>query len=359
VLTADFDYELPERLVAQVPASSREHSRLLLFHRAGERIQHSYFGKLLAHLQSGDLLILNDTKVFPARLRAVKVESAGRFEILLLRETGLNNWWAMMKPGKRARLHTEIRILDRQGRITSAVARVQEHNAEGHRRLHFFGVENIASQLEAWGEVPLPPYIKRPPGQDQSIDLDRYQTVYAREAGSVAAPTAGLHFSKNLFQALQNRGVEICFVTLHVGLGTFAPVKADRITDHVMHDEAFTISPSTVARIHAAKTEGRRVLAVGTTTVRVLESVAASPNGVLAPVTSRTRIFIHPPFTFRIVDGLITNFHLPRSTLLMLVSAFAAPGQVDVGRRRMLGAYAEAVRLKYRFFSYGDAMLIL
>jgi S-adenosylmethionine:tRNA ribosyltransferase-isomerase len=234
---------------------------------------------------------------------------------------------------------------------------VREKNAEGHFRVSFTGTPNILDELEAHGEIPLPPYIERATGTD---DDTRYQTVFAQPVGSVAAPTAGLHFTPQLLDELRARGVQIHFVTLHVGLGTFAPVKAENLADHVMHEERFELPADTAEAINAAKREGRRVIAVGTTTVRVLESAGAlsTLNSQLSTLRSRTRIFIHPPYQFRVVDALLTNFHLPQSTLLMLVSAFAAPGELR-GRELILSAYAEAVRERYRFFSYGDAMLLV
>ena len=236
------------------------------------------------------------------------------------------------------------------------MATVIEINAEGHRRLLFTGVDNVREHLSEWGEVPLPPYINRP--VDSGMDGCRYQTVFAQSSGSVAAPTAGLHFTEALLEEIRARGVKTCFLTLHVGLGTFAPVKAEDIADHVMHEERYELSDPAARAIEQAREAGGRVVAVGTTSVRVLESVASRHQGRLVPGCGRTRIFIHPPYEFRLVNCLLTNFHLPRSTLLMLVSAFAAPGDTR-GRERVLAAYREAVRERYRFFSYGDAMLIL
>jgi S-adenosylmethionine:tRNA ribosyltransferase-isomerase len=296
-------------------------------------------------------LVLNDSRVIPARLRAANPKTGGHFEVLLLEEVTQNNWWAMMKPGKRARVGTKIQILDLQKNGTVIEAQVEEVNEEGHRRLSFSNIGNILNELDRLGELPVPPYIERATPQDE--DRTRYQTVYARDAGSVAAPTAGLHFTPELLDQIRARGVKVCFVTLHVGLGTFAPVKADRLEEHVMHEERFNISEESAALINAAD----RVVAVGTTTVRVLESVAQKNNGVIVAGSGRTKIFIYPPCDFKAVDAMVTNFHLPCSTLLMLISAFAAPGETH-GREMILNTYAEAVRERYRFFSYGDAMLI-
>ncbi len=363
---ADFEFHLPEELIAQQPAPARDASRLLVLHRENARMEHKSFRDVLEIFRRGDVLVLNDSRVIPARLRGVNVQTGGAFEILLLEENSRNDWWAMMRPGKRARLGTEIFLTDARGTHTEISATVLDVNSEGHRRLRFdqraasvplASDFNIINDLEKLGELPLPPYIKRAPHQQTENDFTRYQTVFARDHGSVAAPTAGLHFTEELLHEIKQRGVEICHVTLHVGLGTFAPVKADDVKDHVMHHERFHVTEEVAEKINAAKSEGRRVIAVGTTSVRVLESVSREHDGKIVSGAGRTNIFIHPPYHFRIVDALLTNFHLPRSTLLMLVSAFAAPGESG-GREKILTAYAEAVRERYRFFSYGDAMLI-
>jgi S-adenosylmethionine:tRNA ribosyltransferase-isomerase len=353
--TADFDYLLPDDLIAQKPASERDGSRLLVLDRAtGRMTHHAQFRQLTHYPNAGDVLVLNDSRVFPARLRGRKEASGGEIEVLLLKETSRNDWWALLRPGKRVRPGT--RLTFHSGSVNEAIeATVVEKNEEGHCRLGFQGDDDIRDLLERFGEIPLPPYIAR---HAEGADRERYQTVFARNAGSVAAPTAGLHFTDELLRQLEAKGVLLCKLTLHVGLGTFAPVKADQIESHTMHEEEFVLSDETVRTINAARLSGRRVFAVGTTTVRVLESVAADNEGRLTAARGRTRIFIRPPFTFRVVDHLVTNFHLPRSTLLMLVSAFAAPGERR-GRDLVLAAYAEAVRERYRFFSYGDAMLIL
>ncbi len=358
MLAADFDFHLPEELIAQSPAPLRPHSRLLLLRRQDQSIEHCAFPELLNLLREGDVLVLNDSKVIPARLRGRNPLSEGRFEILLLGENGANDWWAMMKPGKRARVGTVILLQNVEGAPTELKATVLEVNSEGHRRLVFSGTQNILEVLDIMGEIPLPPYIHRCGNEHASLDRERYQTVYARTAGSIAAPTAGLHFTEELLDRARAMGVKICFVTLHVGLGTFVPVKEERAADHVMHSERYEISAETAEIIETARRERRRIIAVGTTTVRVLESVAVESRGCIQPRSGSTNIFIYPPRPFAVVNALLTNFHLPRSTLLMLVSAFCAPGSTR-GRELALHAYSEAVRLRYRFFSYGDAMLIL
>lgn len=355
--TADFDFSLPPELIAQTPAQRRDESRLLALQRDSGRLAHRHFRDLLEYLNPGDVLVLNNSKVIPARLRGTNAATGGQFEILLLEENGVNDWWVMLRPGKRARSGTRIILRDAAGRTADVEATVIEVNEEGHRRLRFSGPANISDRLDELGEVPLPPYIARENSGRLAEDKDRYQTVYARPAGSVAAPTAGLHFTESLLAEIRARGAQICFVTLHVGLGTFAPVKAEDLAAHVMHEERFELDAETARVITEAKNSGHRVFAVGTTTVRVLESVAERNGGQLVSGAGRTRIFIHPPHSFKIVDALLTNFHLPRSTLLMLACAFAAPGETR-GREMVLAAYAEAVRERYRFFSYGDAVLI-
>jgi S-adenosylmethionine:tRNA ribosyltransferase-isomerase len=378
--TVDFDFHLPPELIAQTPAPARDQSRLLVLHRNSGGIEHRQFKTLPDFLRAGDVLVLNNSRVIPARLRGRNARTSGQFEMLLLEENAINDWWALLRPGKRARIGTEILITAGRGRdhetplttrnthpehqhglaptgSDSIRATVIETNSEGHRRLRFSGTQNIFEALDRLGEVPLPPYIA-PDQRRAEQDRERYQTVYAQPAGSVAAPTAGLHFTNSLLDEARARGVRVCFVTLHVGLGTFAPVKAETLSEHEMHEERFELSAETAQAVNAAKAAGRRIVAVGTTTVRVLESVAAANTGRLVAGAGRTRIFIYPPRDFGIVDGLLTNFHLPCSTLLMLASAFAAPGETR-GREMVLSAYAEAIRERYRFFSYGDAMFIL
>ena len=371
--TRDFDYALPPELIAQHPAPERDSSRLLALNRADGSLVHNRFSDLLGLLRDGDVLVLNDSRVFNARLRGANARSGGEFELLLLTQNGINDWWAMVRPGKRARIGTEIDLHTPLGQKTGITARVLDTNEEGHRRLQFSGTENILNDLPRLGEVPLPPYIRRDKGarasspaatsgstaaNDSSSDLDRYQTVYAKTAGSVAAPTAGLHFTENFLQKIRAKNIHVHHVTLHVGLGTFAPVKADRVEDHIMHSEKFSVPKETADAVNLAREQKRRVIAVGTTSVRVLETVAAKHDGKIMEGSGDTNIFIFPPYNFRVVDALLTNFHLPRSTLLMLVSAFAAPNQTH-GRDLVLRAYAEATKQKYRFYSYGDAMFIL
>lgn len=359
--TAEFDFELPSQLIAQIPAHERSASRLLVLHRDSGKIEHRGFPDVLQFLRAGDVLVLNNSRVIPARLRGINAKTGGKFELFLLEENSVNDWWAMLRPAKRARTGTQI-ILSREAKPTEVHVTVLEKNDEGQRRLLFSGTKNIVELLESIGEIPLPPYIRRGAGAPQSdlarLDRERYQTVFAQPAGSVAAPTAGLHFTESLLNEIRARGVDVRFVTLHVGLGTFAPVKAETLSAHTMHEERYELTEDTAGAVNTAKREGRRIITVGTTTVRVLESVAAEHENNLVAGHGRTRIFIYPPRDFKIVDGLLTNFHLPRSTLLMLVSAFATPGETR-GREIILSAYAEAIRERYRFFSYGDAMLIL
>jgi len=358
VRTVDFDYPLPPELIAQQPAAQRDLSRLLVLQRPRGHVTHREFRDLVDYLRAGDVLVLNDSRVIPARLRALKAGSGGEVEVMLAEENSGNDWWAMLRPGKRVRAGTKLLLADRKGLPTEIDASVIEKNEEGHYRLQFSGTPNIVRVLDSIGETPLPPYISRPGPNLFTEDRDRYQTVYARGDGSVAAPTAGLHFTAPLLDEIRARGVEICFVTLHVGLGTFAPVKSETPDQHLMHAEQFHVGAATAQAVSNARQTGRRVIAVGTTTLRALETVAAENRGRLLESRGRTRIFIYPPRDFQIADALLTNFHLPQSTLMMLVSAFAVPGQTG-GRQMILAAYAEAIRERYRFYSYGDAMLIL
>jgi S-adenosylmethionine:tRNA ribosyltransferase-isomerase len=355
--TADFDFDLPPELIAQNPATTRDASRLLVLHRESGKIEHRAFRDVLEFFRVGDVLVFNNSRVIPARLRGVNAQSGGQFEMFLLEENETNDWWAMMRPAKRGRVGTEI-ILTDAGKPTEVRATVLEINAEGHRRLSFAGTKNIFEALDQLGEIPLPPYITRPKASKAPEDRERYQTVFAQPPGSVAAPTAGLHFTESLLEEIRARGVQICFVTLHVGLGTFASVKTETLAEHKMHEERYDVSEETVRIVNNAKREGRRVFAVGTTSVRVLESVADQHEGKLISGQGRTSIFIFPPRIFKIVNGMLTNFHLPCSTLLMLISAFATPGETR-GQAMLMATYAEAIRERYRFFSYGDAMLIL
>ncbi len=353
--TQDFHYDLPPELIAQQPAAERDASRLLVLDRETTSLSHTRFTAIREFLRPGDLLVLNNSRVIPARLRAIKPGTGGQIEILLVEEVRQNEWWVLLRPGKRVRPGTRLQLLDRSCASTNVAAEVQEKSEEGHYRLTFQRTPDIALTVHEIGEIPLPPYIQRPQGATPE-DLIRYQTVYAGPSGSVAAPTAGLHFTPGLLDAVRAFGVETTEVTLHVGLGTFLPVKVESLVEHRMHSERFEISASAAEKINRAKASSRRVIAVGTTSLRLLETAARS-NRVL-PGNGHTDIFIHPPFRFQIADALLTNFHLPESTLLMLVSAFAAPGETD-GRKLILESYTAAVRERYRFFSYGDAMLIL
>lgn len=341
----EFDYELPQELIAQYPAAKRDISRLLVLDKTTGRVNHANFREIVDYLREGDLLVFNETKVFPARLKGELVKTGKNLEVFLLEEKEHCVWEALVKPGKRAKEGEVVAFGD--GLLQAVIG---ERTEEGGRIINF----NCRDQAEFWnsvfkiGEVPLPPYIKRPV---EEMDKERYQTIYARSLGSAAAPTAGLHFTEDVLNKLQAKGIEFAFVLLHVGLGTFRPVRVDRVEDHQMHAEYWKLDAVNALKINRARQEGRRVIAVGTTSVRLLES-AAREQAELQEGEGRTRLFIYPGFHFRVVDGIMTNFHLPRSTLLMLVCAFGGYGHV-------MNAYREAVNLHYRFFSYGDAMLIL
>lgn len=354
--TADFDFALPTELIAQNPAPRRDGSRLLVLHRGDGRIEHRKFPDFLEFPRAGDVLVLNNSRVIPARLHGVNAKSGGKFEILLLEENTPNDWWAMLRPAKSARIGTQIVLCEPNGAPAEMTATVLDTNSDGHRRLKFSGTGNLRDDLDSLGEMPLPPYIHR--DEPRAEDKKRYQTVFAKTDGSVAAPTASLHFTPELLEKIRARSVKICFVTLHVGPGTFSPVKTENLSEHKMHKERFELGEETVRAISEAKKSGNRIFAAGTTTVRVLETVAAQNAGKLNVHAGKTNIFIFPPFRFQIVDALLTNFHLPHSTLLMLASAFATPGELR-GREMILATYGEAIRERYRFFSYGDAMLIL
>ncbi len=316
---------------------------------------HRQFADLPTLLRPGDLLIINNSRVIRARLHGFNRQTSGHFELLLTEENSRNNWWALCKPGRRAQKGTQIRLLDTAGNVTDITATVTEISPEGHRRFQFDQTPDLRQELERLGEIPLPPYIRRTAPEAQ--DAERYQTVFAQHSGSLAAPTAGLHFTPQLIATLRANGIRIAEVTLHVGLGTFAPVKSERIEDHVMHEETYEVSPEAACAINEARAERRRVIAIGTTSLRVIESVGRQNSGRMVAGSGRTRIFIRPPDRITMADSLLTNFHLPRSTLLMLVSAFAAPGEMR-GRELMLKTYATAIQERYRFFSYGDAMII-
>lgn len=342
VRTADFDFELPPELIAQRPVA-RGTSRMLVVKRSGEGVDHRRVGDLPGLLRSGDLLLLNDTRVIPARLFALR-PTGRRFELLLLRTLDGGEWESLLRPGARARIGERLRLGD-GGEVVLA-----ERRDEGRWAVRFEPPIGL-DRLDRIGTTPLPPYIDRPDG---STDADRvtYQTVYAATPGAVAAPTAGLHFTRGLLDEIVGRGIDLEFVTLHVGLGTFRPVTADRVSDHRMHSEWYRFSDETAAAVNRAVATGRRIVCVGTTSVRALEGALAAGAGTVVPGEGWTDIFITPGFEFRGVGAMLTNFHLPKSTLLMLVSAFA-------GRGRILDAYRRAIDERYRFFSYGDAVLIL
>ncbi|MEN9776483.1 MAG: hypothetical protein RJB04_238, partial [Verrucomicrobiota bacterium] len=325
---------------------------MVLDRHSGSR-EHQKFSDIVNILREGDVLVMNDSRVIPARLLGRKPESPGRVELLLLEETEAGLWWSMVRPGKRVRPGMRLQFGDPEA--GQLVCEVIEKNPEGHILVRWDQPEFFWERLARIGQIPLPPYIERGEQGASEQDATRYQTVYSRAAGSVAAPTAGLHFTDRILRALEAKGVRLCYVTLHVGAGTFLPVKAESVSDHTMHEERYELGRETAQALNEARASGRRVIAVGTTSMRVLETVAAQTEGSIQPSTGRTRIFIHPPYRFRLVGGLLTNFHLPRSTLLMLVSAFADPGGLG-GRELIQSAYAEAIREQYRFFSYGDAM---
>ncbi|MBE6106401.1 tRNA preQ1(34) S-adenosylmethionine ribosyltransferase-isomerase QueA [Anaerovibrio lipolyticus] len=335
----EFDYNLPEELIAQTPVEPRNSSRLMVLDPVDETIEHRHFYDLKEYLESGDTLIFNDTRVMPARLLGWREGTGGKVEVFLLRRIDGDTWETLVKPGRKAREGQVVRFSD------ELTCTVQDSTDFGGRivKFHYEGIfEEILDRL---GETPLPPYI-----HEKLEDSERYQTVYSREKGSAAAPTAGLHFTKEQMAELKDMGVNLGFVTLHVGLGTFRPVSVDNIEEHVMHKEYYSISQETADLIKATKAAGKRVIAVGTTSIRTLESAATSV-GEINGRTDWTNIFIYPGYEFKIVDGIITNFHLPKSTLIMLISAFA-------GREFVLKAYETAVKEKYRFFSFGDAMMI-
>jgi len=343
---ADFDYDLPRELIAQHPLPQRDLSRMMVLHRASRRIEHRRFRDLPEYLEPGDLLVLNDTRVIPARLVGTR-DTGGRVEILLIRPEE-EAWRAMLR--SRGRLRPGEPLSLEGGAL---ICQFLERLPDGEALVAFdMPSEELLARLEEVGRAPLPPYIKRPRDHDPDAlaDKERYQTVYARRPGAVAAPTAGLHFTERLLAALEARGIRRTTVTLHVGPGTFKPVRTERVEDHQMHSERFELPEAAARAVEEARRADRRVVAVGTTSTRVLEAVGRA--GELSPRAGWTDLFIYPGFEFRLTDALVTNFHLPRSTLLMLVAAFA-------GREFILEAYEEAKRLRYRFYSYGDAMLIL
>ena len=335
----DFDYYLPEELIAQDPLEDRSSSRLMILDKKTGEIRHSIFKNIIEELNPGDCLVINNTKVIPARLYGAKVGTDAKIEVLLLKRKENNIWEVLVKPGKKAKIGTKISF--GEGKLIGTVVDIVE---EGNQ-IKLESGKTLQEVLDELGQMPLPPYITH-----QLKDKNRYQTVYAKYDGSAAAPTAGLHFTKELLKEIQAKGVTVASVTLHVGLGTFRPVKVENVLEHHMHSEFFMIEESEAKKINDAKAAGGRIISVGTTSCRTLES-AADENGKLKATSGWTDIFIYPGYSFKIIDALITNFHLPQSTLVMLVSALA-------GREHILAAYEEAVKERYRFFSFGDAMLI-
>ncbi|MEJ7488778.1 tRNA preQ1(34) S-adenosylmethionine ribosyltransferase-isomerase QueA [Staphylococcus pettenkoferi] len=337
----EFDYDLPESLIAQTPLKHRDQSRLLVMGRESGKTTHQHFADVIDYFKEGDTLVLNDTRVMPARLFGIKEETGAKVEMLMLTHLEDNDWEVLLKPAKRIKVGQRLSFGG--GKI---VAECIEELDQGGRimRLHYESI--LQERLDELGEMPLPPYIK-----ERLDDPDRYQTVYAKESGSAAAPTAGLHFTDELLEVIRAKGIRIVFITLHVGLGTFRPVSVDNIDDHEMHSEYYQISEDTAQLLNKTRREGGRIISVGTTTTRTLETVRSQHDQFVA-ASGWTDIFIYPGYEFKAIDGLITNFHLPKSTLVMLVSAFST-------RENVLNAYREAVERQYRFFSFGDAMLII
>lgn len=339
--TEDFDFDLPEELIAQTPLADRSASRLLVLDRKSGAISDKHFAEIVDELNPGDALVMNDTRVLPARLYGEKPDTGGHLEVLLLTNQEGDTWETLIKPAKRAKVGTKISFGD--GRLQAVVEEELEHGG----RIITFTYEGIFLEiLESLGEMPLPPYIK-----ERLEDPERYQTVYAKENGSAAAPTAGLHFTKELLEKIQAKGVELVYLTLHVGLGTFRPVSVDNIADHQMHSEFYRLTEDAAAKLRAVKANGGRIVAVGTTSIRTLETIGTKFAGEIKADSGWTDIFITPGYTFKVVDAFSTNFHLPKSTLVMLVSAFA-------GREHVLNAYQHAIEEGYRFFSFGDAMFV-
>lgn len=351
MLLSEYDYDLPEELIAQMPADKRENSKMMVLNRKDRTISHKHFYDIVDLIEPNTLLVMNNTKVLPARLIGYK-DTGAKIEVFLLKsvENSENGclWDVLIKPSKRVKPDTVIKISDELS--VKALKRLEE-NGEWLVELIYEG-ENVLDVLHRNGQIPLPPYIERKiPNEDlKKLDFERYQTVYAKDEGSVAAPTAGLHFTKEILEKLQNKGVELAYVTLNVGLGTFRPVQCENVLEHKMHSETFEISEKASEQINRAKREGRKIVAVGTTTVRTLET-AYQKFGCIKPCHDHSELFIYPPFEFKVIDNLITNFHLPKSTLLMLVSALA-------GKDFIFEAYKEAIENNYRFFSYGDCMYI-
>ena len=343
--TSDFDYELPENLIAQFPTQKRSESKMLVLDKSKQSLEHKHFYDIVDYLTDNDILVLNNTKVIPARLFGKK-ETGAKIEVFLLKDLKNGRWEVLMKPAKRVHLNDKIKISDE----LSVIAK--EQMEDGKRIVEIVCEGDIYDLLNKYGNIPLPPYIERKMTSDEikKLDYNRYQTVYAKYLGSVAAPTAGLHFTEEILQKLRNKGVTVCYVTLNVGLGTFRPVKCDDVTEHKMDSEEFEISEETAKIITEGKANGKNIVAVGTTSVRTLETAYAQ-FGEIKACKSSSRLFIYPPYEFKVIDKLITNFHLPKSTLIMLVSAFA-------GKDFVFRAYKTAVENNYRFYSYGDCMFI-
>ena len=339
--TQDFDFDLPEELIAQTPLKDRTSSRLLVVNKTEHRVADKHFSEIIDYLEEGDTLVVNNTRVLPARLYGEKEGTGAHIEVLLLHNTQGDCWETLVKPAKRMKVGTVVSFGD--GRLKATVT---EELEQGGRIIEFQYDGVFLEILESLGEMPLPPYIK-----ERLADQERYQTVYAKENGSAAAPTAGLHFTKELMEKIQQKGIQIVPITLHVGLGTFRPVSVDHLEDHKMHSEYYHISKETAEVIAETKKNGKRVIAVGTTSIRTLETVGSANNGEIVPCSGWTDIFISPGYEFKVVDAFITNFHLPKSTLVMLVSAY-------LGRDFTLEAYHHAIRERYRFFSFGDAMFV-
>lgn len=339
--TEDFDFDLPEELIAQTPLTDRASSRLLVLDRETKEMADKHFYEIIDELNAGDALVMNNTRVLPARLYGVKEETGAHLEILLLNNTEGDTWETLIKPAKRAKVGTEIIFGD--GRLKAVVEKELDH---GGRMIRFVYEGIFLEILESLGEMPLPPYIK-----ERLEDPERYQTVYAKENGSAAAPTAGLHFTKELLEKIQAKGVHLVYLTLHVGLGTFRPVSVDNIAEHEMHSEFYRLTQEAADELNAVRDAGGRIVAVGTTSIRTLETIGTKFDGAIQADSGWTNIFIKPGYQFKLVDAFSTNFHLPKSTLVMLVSAFA-------GREFVLAAYQHAIDEKYRFFSFGDAMFV-
>lgn len=339
--TEDFDYDLPQELIAQTPLKERDQSRLLVLDSKTGKYQDDYFYNVIDRLNPGDALVMNDSRVMPARLYGVKPETGGHVEVLLLNNTDGDNWETLVKPAKRAKVGTEISFGD--GKLTATVTEELEH---GGRMIEFHYDGIFMEILDRLGEMPLPPYIK-----EKLDDPEMYQTVYSREIGSAAAPTAGLHFTKELLKKIEDKGVKLVYLTLHVGLGTFRPVSEENIEDHKMHSEFYRLTEDAAKTLNEVKANGGRIVATGTTSIRTLETIGTKFNGEIRADSGWTDIFIKPGYKWQVVDAFITNFHLPKSTLVMLVASFT-------GRENILNAYRHAVSEKYRFFSFGDAMFI-